>query len=29
MEIDVQKVPKQAEDNRDGVVNPHYNFNQF
>ena len=25
-----QKVPKQAEAKRDGVINPqHYNFNQF
>ena len=27
---DVPKVPKQAEANRDGVINPqNYNFNQF
>ena len=30
LERDVPKVPKQAEDKRDGVINQqNYNFNQF
>ena len=30
LKINVQKVPKQAETKRDGVINPqNYNFNQF
>ena len=30
MKINDQKVPKQAEAKRDGVINPqNYNFNQF
>ena len=30
VKINVQKVPKQAEATRDGVINPqNYNFSQF
>ena len=30
VKINVQKVPKQAEAKRDGVINPqNYNFSQF
>ena len=30
LQSDVTKVPKQAEDKKDGVINPqNYNFNQF